>query len=98
MMPVEHSPTRPVHQDDPIGISTSAAADFPVARSSTGGMAHQGSGTGGRTDDSMTPGDSSGVGEVKAVRLPRLFWRDNPARYFLVAKMTFVLHRIISDE
>lgn len=35
---------------------------------------------------------------LKAIKLPQPFWRDQPARYFTVAEMTFALHRIVSDE
>jgi len=38
------------------------------------------------------------IGEVRSVRLSQPFWRNNPARYFTVAEMTFALHRITSDE
>lgn len=38
------------------------------------------------------------VSVVKAIKLPQSFWRDNPARYFTVAEMTFDLHRITSDQ
>ncbi|RLU18265.1 hypothetical protein DMN91_008621 [Ooceraea biroi] len=64
-------------------------------------MAQHGSGSPGRIDGLTNPGardDPPGIGEIKAVRLSRPFWRDNPARYFLVAEMTFALHRITSDE
>lgn len=42
--------------------------------------------------------DAPEVGAIKAVKLPQPFWRDNPARYFIVAEMAFTLHRVISDE
>lgn len=42
--------------------------------------------------------DPPGINSMKAVKLPQPFWRDNPARYFTVAEMTFALHRITSDE
>lgn len=41
---------------------------------------------------------SVNIESLRAVKLPQLFWRDNPTRYFTVAEMTFVLQRIISDE
>lgn len=53
------------------------------------------------SDDMHSTQDSSEnaqLNEVRSIRLPQPFWRDNPSRYFTVAEMTFALHRISSDE
>jgi len=42
--------------------------------------------------------DASTIHEVRTLRLPQPFWRENPARYFTVAEMTFALHRVTSDD
>ncbi|XP_071580672.1 uncharacterized protein [Temnothorax nylanderi] len=67
----------------------------------TDNMAHGGNGTANGNQFPPQEGNEEKgyeLNAVKALKLPQPFWRDNPARYFTVAEMTFALHRVTSDD
>ncbi|EZA47958.1 hypothetical protein X777_15042 [Ooceraea biroi] len=92
-MPVDRSPTRKAEQEF---RATDGSSLFPTL---TAGYALSGRDSAGMDDTGPLENQHhNNVHEVRSIKLPRPFWRDNAARYFTVAEMTFALHRITSDE